>query len=196
MAKVITTLPHLRNETVIVNGSSYPIDSDGVACVTSADAAKLLQIQGWEDYSSEALAERAAKKQRIAAKFKVTLKDDSGQPIDVAPPADNPPAEAQQDGAPEAEQAAPVDPPIGAPSGDQASVPKSEPDPQPSEPASADVHEQDADAEEEDPDEWPDPDVSMKKEYLIKMAKAYELEPKLSMNKQQLVDMITEAMYG
>lgn len=49
-----------------------------------------------------------------------------------------------------------------------------------------------------DPEEtgqWPDPTMEMTKEYLQKMAKAYEVEGWEGMNKQPLVDAIMAKMY-
>jgi len=79
----------------------------------------------------------------------------------------------------------PADDPQGDPAGDGEGEPAGEGGEEPAGEGTA----------TEDPNAWPDPDMSMKKEYLQEMATAYEVEFEEKTTKQELVGAIMKKMY-
>jgi len=168
-------LPHKRGTRVLVDGTVYEIDKEGVCRDVPEDAAtKLLQnVDAWEKYDPKA-AEAKVKARTEAAKArgaKVKLLDAAGQPVNI----DEPTKEVET-----AEADAKV-------ADDQAAVEQA-----------VEAAEQAKQTEWEVPDEdgeWPDPVPEMPMEYLKQMADAYEVSYAANIGAKTLIERIKDAMY-
>lgn len=169
---------HMLGRSVLVNGTLYQIDQEGIVRgVPEADAAKLLQNKAWMEFDPEAAAKREERRQALREEFKgqsggIQLVTKQGELVD--PKAINE-AQAKK----EAQEALNDFPTMK-------SEEPAAPPPQEAEPV-----------KEASPaaDEWPDPDMSMTKAYLQDMANAYGLSFAPGTKKQDLVNMIMTAMY-
>lgn len=197
MADLVNLLKHMAGKSVLVNGTVYAIDEDGVVKdVADADAAKLLQNKAWMEFDPEAAAKREERRKVLRGQFKeqvggIQLMTRKGELID--PHAVNKAQEAAE-AATEAQDYPSMRPKKqkSAPHSSEvdAGVPLEEPVPPEVE---AVTHEDQGTLG--DADEWPDPEVGMKKSYLQDMANAYGLTFKPTTTKPELVSMIMQAMY-
>lgn len=175
--KLQNKLEHMRGMAVLCNGTRYEIDERGVADIEDEDdAKKLLSSSNWKVYRKPA-EEKASKtkkpKTEKQAPPKTPEDEESQEPDEGTEQSGEESAEDGGTGLLDDEgQEAEGD---GEEAGEEA----------------------DADAEGEDGDanEWPDPDVSMKKDYLQAMADAYEVEYEEKTTKAELVELIKAKMY-
>lgn len=180
MADLINLYRHMKGKAVFVNGTLYQIDEDGIARdVSEGDANKLLQNKAWMIYDPEAAAKREERIQALREEFKgqrggIQLFTKKGELVD--PRAIN---EAQEKKEAQEVLIAPDDFPTM----------KSE------EPAEVQQEAAPAMADRPVVEDWPDPDMSMTKSYLMDMASAYGLSPQPQTKKQDLIKMIMTAMY-
>lgn len=196
MVDLLNLLPHMKGKSVLVNGTQYQIDQDGIAHgVAQADADRLLHSKAWMRYDPESLKELEERRKAIRDEFKqggIQLITRKGELID--PRAINE-AEAKK----QAEAVVDADD-FPSMRSESESNPQPEPQPQPQpesgldEPLGPDPVGPDADGEQTS-DEWPDPHMGMKKPFLQNMANAYGLQYTPQTKKQELVDMIMRAMY-
>lgn len=169
-------LPHKRNTRVLVNGTVYEIDKDGVCRDVAAEhAEKLLQnVDTWQKYDPKAAAQRAtARVERAKAAGGVKLLGADGKPVQRPEDATKPVMNAEKK-AKEADNTAAMEQAVEA-----AEKSKTKGDPP--------VPEGDA--------EWPDPEESMSMEYLKLMADAYEVSYASNIGKKTLIARIKDAMY-
>lgn len=182
MADLLNVLVHMRNKAVLVNGTVYQIDSNGIAKdVSDTDAEKLLRNRAWLRNDPEALREQEERRKALRDQFKqggIQLITKQGDLID-------PKAINELEDEKEATQA-------GAP--DTQVVATSEDTPPPDPAGSTDMEGLDIE-DQQAMDEWPDPHMGMKKPFLQHMARAYGLVFTPQTKKQELVEMITRAMY-
>ncbi len=167
-------LPHKRNTKVLVDGTVYEIEKDGVCRdVAEEHAAKLLQnVDTWQEYDPEKAAQRvAARVERAKAAGGVKLLGADGNPVQHLEDAMKPVADAEQKvkKSQKADDIAAVKQAVEVVEGDPL-VP-------------------------EDGEEWPDPDESMSIEYLKLMADAYEISYATNIGKKTLIARVKDAMY-
>jgi glucan-binding YG repeat protein len=188
MADLVNLLTHMAGKGVLVNGTVYPIDQEGLAQdVKDEDAAKLLQSKAWMVFDPEAAAKREERRKALREEYKqqrggIQLLTKDGQMVD--------PQEINKAQAKAAEKAAAeraLDYPSMKPEKSGPHAPEVDAGVKPEEPIPPEVeaatHEEQGTSGGED--EWPDPSVEMAKPYLQDMAHAYG----------ELVDMIQKAMY-
>lgn len=170
--KLQNKLEHMREMAVLCNGTRYEIDERGVAEVEDEDdAKKLLSSSNWKVYREPA-DEKAPKAKKTKTKPETKKQ---------APP-ETPEDEESQEADEAAEQ---PDEPEGEGDGGAAEDEAPEGDDEP----------EGEEGAEDDASEWPDPDVSMKKDYLQAMADAYEVEYEEKTTKAELVELIKAKMY-
>lgn len=177
MADLITHLEHRRGTAIYVNGTTYPIDKDGVVRdIPEVDATKLLSSNEWAVFSAEQLAMKKSRIERAREQFKasrdgLTLLDEQGRPIRQPEPA----AQATQP-APEVAGPPPLTPEEIAP------IPLENLNPGIDEGLGL--------------DEWPEPTMEMSKAYLQEMADAYDVKyHKIKTNKPDLIKAIKAVMF-
>jgi hypothetical protein len=200
MPDLLNLLVHMKNKAVLVNGTRYEIDQDGIARnVAEQDAGKLLQNKAWMNFDPEAIKEREERQKAIREEFKqsgiqlITRKGELIDPRKVNEAEDKKRAEVESEDFPSMRSEGSQPEPKLEPE------PKPEPEPEPesepeSEPVGPDLAGPDVDPQQTD-DEWPDPHMGMKKPFLQNMANAYGLPYTHQTKKQELVDMIMRAMY-
>jgi hypothetical protein len=191
MPDLVNLLDHMKGKGVCVNGTIYQIDAEGIARdVSDNDAQKLLASRNWMEYDPEAAEKRAERRKAIRDDFKkqrggIQLIGRDGRVID--PEAEIKEAEKAKAKAMDPENL----PSMQSESASQPTLEKSE-----TKAVSKIPSEINKTTDVELDEEWPDPHLGMKKPYLQEMARAYELEFEPKTTKQELIDMIMEAMYS
>lgn len=170
-------LKHMQNQSVLVNGTRYQIDGDGIVRnVKPEDARKLLKNKAaWRIYTEGgAQPQRSPQKAPEPAKKAEMPKVAEKAPVapEKQPDADSTLPD-QEASAMTAAQ-------------DQFEARKA---------GEAKSPEEEAGEEPETGEEWPDPDMKMSKSYLQEMADAYEVGYDDKTTKKELVERITKAMY-
>lgn len=189
MADLVNLLRHMAGKSVLVNGTVYQIDPEGVVTdVADTDAAKLLQNKAWMEYDPEAEAKREERRKVLREQYKqekggIQLLTREGELIDPhavnkaqekAERTKDYPSMRSEPGSPEVDAGVPAEEPV---------APEIE----------AATHEEKGTLGGDY--EWPDPDMSMKKAYLQDMAHAYGVKFNAQTKKQELVSKIMVAMY-
>lgn len=191
MADLVNLLDHMRGKGVLVNGTIYPIDAEGIAKnVSEEDAAKLLGSDKWMVYDPKAAAKREERRKLVREQFKQKrgsiqlIKKDGGlvDPEEMKKAAEAEKAKAKAQELVKAQAAAEAKDEYPSMNAEEKAAPVEKATEAPL-------------ASEGDPNEWPDPDMTMAKPYLQDMAKAYGVTFKPQTKKQELVDLILKAMY-
>lgn len=192
MADLVNLLRHMAGKGVLVNGTVYQLDDDGVVRdVPEADAAKLLLNKAWMEFTPEAAAQREERRKALRDQFKqeagIQLLTRDGQLVD--PKVVNEAQEKAEAKTPVARDYPSMRSEPHSPEVD-AGIPLEEPMP-PGVEAATHEEKEALGAEAE----WPDPEVGMKKAYLQDMANAYGVVFTPATKKHELVTMIMQAMY-
>lgn len=225
MPDLVNLLDHMKGKGVHCNGTTYPINEEGIARnVLDVDAGKLLKSRHWMLYDPEAASKREERRKAVREDFKrdrggIQLIGNDGRVID--PKAEEAKAKAKAKAKAEAPSPTPTAeelpsmqpeapaPEMPAPPAVLAADATTEmPAPPPVQPAAVPAPAPEPTPEPaaapapaepepsgEDEEEFPDPHMGMKKPQLQKIAKAYELQYTDRTSKKALVDMIMAAMY-
>lgn len=179
--KLQNKLKHMRGMGVSCNGTIYKLDDEGVVEVKDkADIEKLFSAAEWAPY-------KTPKKGKVpkAAKSQIKKSVLSEAPIVLDPVLDPVPDPEQ-----ELVEGETTDTIETLEDPDSTNIPTTNDE------AEAENNDDSVgEGPEIDPDEWPDPEVSMKKEYLQDMADAYDIEYEDKTTKTKLVELIQVKMY-
>jgi len=193
---LLTTAPQFRGKSILVNGTIYDVDEKGIIHdMIEADAQKLLLGRAWAEYNPEAMEERERLKIEAREAFKgrktgSLLINSRGEVID--------PTKMVPEKIPTAEDLPPMKaepPPPTIPESEPESVMPRPPPIEDSQPV-VEAEDESEVIPEEGSNDWPDPKVTMRKDYLMAMADAYDVQYPTNVTRQKLVDLITDAMYG
>lgn len=171
---------HMKGKGVLVNGTVYAINEQGLAEITKKeDAEKLLNSASWQIFDPKKAEARAARREALKRQNRGRLLGANGQPIEDATKPDQGQGEV-----------------IAAVDQHEAEA-VGEANPPPSEQQEEEVvglAEGDPPVPGEDGD-WPDPTEEMSLEYLKLMADAYEIEYGARIGKEKLLERLKAEMY-
>lgn len=163
---LINLLPHKKNTTVTVDGTTYKIDGDGICRgVKDPDAAKLLRnIDAWRAHDGKPVTPKSAGVPGGIGLIGVDGAVHHKKGDETKPDLDAPlrAAQDQFEAKKRGEVAEPTEPQWKEPTGDE---------------------------------EWPDPTDEMPVDYLRKMAEAYEVKHTAKTSKRDLIKKIMAEMY-